>query len=249
MNIHALWCHPRSVSTAFERIMRAREDVDVLHEPFMYHYYLTQTERLFPDFSPEPDHPTSFDGILAMILKRAERRPVFFKDMAYYVVDDLVADVDFCAAMTHTFLVRDPAEAILSYQKKDPGFTSTELGYEAQFRLYEKLRETGLDPLVLSADQLRQTPQETMRRYWARIGMPFAAHAFSWDDSVPKGWESVVEWHDEVLKSGGIKPAQQRPNIGAELEALGSPYIDYDRHHRPFYDKLMAIADIEAHQK
>ena len=35
-----LWSHPRSMSTATERIMRERGDFDCLHEPFMYHYYI-----------------------------------------------------------------------------------------------------------------------------------------------------------------------------------------------------------------
>ena len=58
MKILALWCHPRSVSTAFERVMRERGDLGVLHEPFMYDYYLNQTSRIFADFTPEPGHPT-----------------------------------------------------------------------------------------------------------------------------------------------------------------------------------------------
>ncbi|HUF56321.1 MAG TPA: hypothetical protein VMM55_07145 [Thermohalobaculum sp.] len=30
--IVALWCHPRAMSTAFERLMRERGDMTVLHE-------------------------------------------------------------------------------------------------------------------------------------------------------------------------------------------------------------------------
>ena len=76
MQIHALWCHPRSVSTAFERIMRARGDLQVFHEPFMYHHYLTQTDRPFPDFEPEPDHPRTYADIRAMILDAARAQHV-----------------------------------------------------------------------------------------------------------------------------------------------------------------------------
>ena len=43
--IIALWSHPRSMSTAFERIMRARGDLDCLHEPFMYDYYINRAPR------------------------------------------------------------------------------------------------------------------------------------------------------------------------------------------------------------
>lgn len=35
-----LWAHPRSMSTAIERIMRERGDFDCLHEPFLHYYYL-----------------------------------------------------------------------------------------------------------------------------------------------------------------------------------------------------------------
>ncbi len=135
MRIHALWCHPRSVSTAFERIQRERGDLNVLHEPFMYHHYLTRSDGLFPDFTPEPGHPTTYGDIRQMILDQSVTQPVFFKDMAYYIDADLPGDPAFMDAMTHAFLIRDPAEAALSYQKRDPEFTQTELGHEAQYSL------------------------------------------------------------------------------------------------------------------
>jgi hypothetical protein len=34
----ALWSHPRSMSTAIERVMRERGDLDCAHEPFLYDY-------------------------------------------------------------------------------------------------------------------------------------------------------------------------------------------------------------------
>ena len=39
-DIIALWTHPRSISTAFERVMIERGDFNVLHEPFSYLYYV-----------------------------------------------------------------------------------------------------------------------------------------------------------------------------------------------------------------
>ncbi len=39
--IIALWAAPRSVSTAFERMMMERGDHAVVHEPFSAHYYLS----------------------------------------------------------------------------------------------------------------------------------------------------------------------------------------------------------------
>ncbi|MDH3659971.1 MAG: hypothetical protein OEU92_08075 [Alphaproteobacteria bacterium] len=40
--IIALWCHPRSMSTAIERIMRERGDCRCFHEPFLYDYYVAR---------------------------------------------------------------------------------------------------------------------------------------------------------------------------------------------------------------
>jgi hypothetical protein len=44
--IIALWTHPRSISTAFERVMMERKDFKILHEPFSYLYYVHQDFRL-----------------------------------------------------------------------------------------------------------------------------------------------------------------------------------------------------------
>ena len=51
----ALWSHPRSMSTATERIMRERGDCQCFHEPFMYYYYVHCGERQFPHFDVDPD--------------------------------------------------------------------------------------------------------------------------------------------------------------------------------------------------
>ena len=248
MTIHALWCHPRSVSTAFERVMRERGDLTVLHEPFMYHHYLTTKDRLFPGFTPEPGHPATYDDIRAMIRAKAAINPLFFKDMAYYVTEALPLDPEFTHQMSHAFLLRDPAEAALSYAKRDPEFTRLELGHEAQYRLYTALKELGHDPLVITADQLRRDPQATLRRYWAHVGLPYLAHAFSWDSSVPDGWQSVQSWHQSVLESGQIQRPQEQ-KAALRLAALGPPYTDYAAHHAASYAELCAIADRQAHQK
>lgn len=248
MTIHALWCHPRSVSTAFERIMRERGDLTALHEPFMYHHYLTTKDRLFPGFTPEPGHPVTYEDIRAMIRRSAQRSPVFFKDMAYYIADTLPHDAEFAGEMTHAFLVRDPNEAALSYAKRDPDFTRLELGHEAQARLYNALTALGHDPLVITADQLRSDPHRTVRRYWAHGGLTFLDHAFTWDDAVPDGWGPVESWHTEVLQSGAIK-APETVDTHAQLAQLGDPYLSIAAHHVPFYERMRDIAERQAHQK
>ncbi|MDH3667621.1 MAG: hypothetical protein OEN23_11895 [Paracoccaceae bacterium] len=242
MKILALWCHPRSMSTAFERVMRERGDLDVLHEPFMYHYYLAQPHRPFADFDPDPGHPRGYEAIRDMILAEAKDRPVFFKDMAYYVLDRLPADPGFMGAVTHAFLIRDPAASIVSYHRRDPGFACAEVGLEGQWRLYCALRDAGHSAQIIRADDVRADPAATMARYWSAVGLDDRPDALSWDTAVPRGWESVADWHRDTLQSGAIRPPETGPDPRAELAALGPPWTDYEAHHRPFYDALCAEA-------
>ena len=227
--------------------MRARGDLKVLHEPFMYHYYLTQTERLFPDFSPEAGHPQTYDEIRRMILDLSATGPVFFKDMAYYVLADLPADPEFLQGMSHAFLVRDPAESIVSYHSRDPNFRQTELGLEAQHLLYQALVEHGQNPLVMTADQLRIAPESTLERYWRHADLAYVPDAFRWDDRVPDGWQSVVGWHTDVLEHGAIQKPDETRDYPAEVAELGAPFTDYEAHHRPFYERLRDLAEKQAH--
>ena len=228
--------------------MRERGDLSVLHEPFMYHHYLTSTDRLFPDFTPDPRHPATYVDIRAMIRTKAQAGPVFFKDMAYYVADALPQDADFAAQMTHAFLLRDPIEAALSYARLDPEFTRLELGHEAQHQLYHALVALGHRPMVLTADQLREDPEGTLRRYWAHAELEFVDSAFTWDDRVPAGWQSVKGWHSEVLQSGAIQKPQ-RVDTAKQISELGEPYSDYAAYHAPFYAEMREIAENQAHQK
>ena len=86
-DIYFLWSHPRSLSSALQRVMVERGDLQVLHEPFLYLYYIGDARRTLPHFDPEPDHPASYADIRAMILDTAQSGSVFVKDMCYYVVD------------------------------------------------------------------------------------------------------------------------------------------------------------------
>src|SRR3954468_12186241 len=80
----ALWTVPRSISTAFERVFVEREDFKVFHEPFSVSYYYS-TERSSDRYAEhEPKEEYRYEKVLAEILAPHEK-PVFFKDMAYYV--------------------------------------------------------------------------------------------------------------------------------------------------------------------
>ncbi|QYX56351.1 hypothetical protein K1T73_15030 [Roseovarius sp. SCSIO 43702] len=244
----ALWAHPRSMSTATERIMRERGDLDCAHEPFMYDYYVGRRAGVTPHFDVDPEHPKHYEDIREMIETRAEAAPVFFKDMSYYVMPRLLGDEGFRDRLRHAFLVRMPEAAIASYYRLDKNFTSEEIGIEAQWRHYEGLRDAGHDPVVLRAEDIRNDPRAEMTRLWEGYGLGDAPQAFDWSEETPDDWEAIEKWHGTASATSGIRPMEEgyaeRAREKFEAAAQEAPHLrDYLAHHRPFYERLAEVAE------
>jgi hypothetical protein len=67
-------------------------------------------KKVLKYFEPEPTHPTSYRGIRDMILHASEKRPIFVKDMSYYVSDYIQQDPAFVGRVHNTFLIRNPGK-------------------------------------------------------------------------------------------------------------------------------------------
>ena len=218
--------------------MLERGDMATLHEPFLYLYYVHDGKKRLPHLEVDPRRPTSYEDVRSMILETARNRPVFVKDMCYYVSDHLHDDVDFIRRMASTFLIRDPARSIPSYFRLDPGATLEEIGCEAQYRCFERIGEvTGQTPVVIDAADLADDPAGTLRAYCRALELPFLPRALKWDAELPGAWRDVSGWHAELAGSTGIdKP---RPSSSPGLDA--APHLrDYYEHHLPFYRKMRA---------
>lgn len=244
--IIVLWSHPRSMSTAFERVMRARGDLECLHEPFMYDYYLNRAKRAMPHFTAEDQHPRTFTAIRDMIFDKAEQRPVFIKDMSYYVVPHIFEDPAFLKRLTHSFLVRGLKASILSYAKLDPELTQEEIGIEAQWRLAEYLINNGTTrPIVVQSEKIRQDPRGQMQDFWRAVGLQDRPDALSWDDAAPSDWQQVSGWHQDVMSTKSIRPitAEQEQETDAAFERLVSErphFRGFHDHHAAFHTRLLA---------
>ena len=231
-----LWCHPRSLSSALERVMLERGDMTTLHEPFLYLYYVHDARKRLPHLDVDPHRSASYEDIRSAILDAARTRPVFVKDMCYYVRDRIHDDVDFIRRMTSTFLIRDPARSIPSYFHLAPGVTLEEIGHEAQYRCFERIREvTGRTPVVIDAADLASDPAGTVRAYCRVLEVPFMPRALAWDAELPEAWRDVSGWHAELAGSRGI--ARSRSSRGPDLDA--APHLRrYYEHHLPFYREM-----------
>ena len=236
-----LWCHPRSLSSAVERSMLERGDMASLHEPFLYLYYVHDAKRRLPHHDIDRERPASYEDIRSMILDTARTRPVFVKDMCYYVGDYIHADEGFIRRMTSTFLIRDPERSIPSYYRLDPGVTLEEIGCEAQYRHFERVSEiTGEIPVVIDAADLAEDAAGTLRAYCRALELPFMPQALEWDEKLPAAWQDLSWWHADLAGSRGIaKPARPAGSGRPGLDA--APHLrDYYEHHLPFYRMMRA---------
>ena len=248
--IIALWAHPRSMSTATERIMRERGDCTVFHEPFLADYYVHRAVRELPmlelgDESLGDEKPRDYDAVCHMILEAARDGPVFFKDMSYYVVPRIFDDRGFAGRLVNLFLIRDPRRAIASYHKLDPDVTLAEIGIEAQWRHASFLKDAlGREPLVIEAEAVQADAVGVLSNLWQKVGLPFVAEAFDWSaETVPADWKYVEGWHGDAKASQGIRQSSDDARAVFQAAARNAPHLkDYLAHHLPFYERLKGFA-------
>ncbi len=225
--------------------MRERGDCKVFHEPFLSYYYLHLKTRKMPFLDYASIEAKTYEEIRATLIDNARTRAVFFKDMSYYVLPNILRDYAFCKRLCNVFLIRDPRRSIASYFKLDPNVSLVEIGLEAQWHHYEQLtKEFALPALVIEADALARNPRAQIARLCEFAKLSHDESAFSWKTgTTPDEWRSVEGWHTNVLASLSIREhtndaqqvfaevAQQAPHLKAMLA-----------HHDVYYEKLKAHA-------
>ncbi len=203
MALLALWATPRTVSTAFERMMIERGDHLVLDEPWSRAYYLgpEQHSTRFPITFPESTYAAVESGVLAL----AREQAVFVKDMAYHAAPGISDDA--LASMRHTFLVRDPHAALASLHRQWPDFTADEAGYRAQRALFERVTALqGAPPPVIDSDLLRADPPRIIETWCARIGIEHLPQSLTWSSGMRPEWPLWHDWYENAARSTGFAP-------------------------------------------
>ena len=231
-----LWSVPRSISTGFERMMFERGDFKVIHEPFGYYFYLEAKAKEPVGMQPQEGHPQTFDGTVEMIEAAGADKPVFFKDMAYYVSDD--ADEDFMKKFTNTFIIRDPALTLVSYHKLDPTVTLREIGFESQFKLFELAKKiTGEVPAVVDAEDLLIDAGSVVKQYCEKVGIPFLPESLTWEPEFKQEWKDWEMWHLDAGDSTGFQKDME--DFGYTVDDVPELREMYDKC-LPLYEKMYA---------
>lgn len=230
--ILALWSAPRSRSTAFFRMMSERDDFQVLHEPFSY---LAE----FGHVNVNGEILRTGKDLLARIRRLAEDSPLFFKDTTDERYPAVLDDRRFLRRdATHSFIIRHPAETIASYHAINPDVKCHQIGLEAQYELFEAVREsTGRIPVVVDAKDLVDRPEAVVKSYCAAVSVPYVERALHWRPGPMKEWRPSERWHADVRNSSGFRGESRHYALDVATHPVFGGYLE---HHLPFYEKLRA---------
>ncbi len=233
--ISILWAVPRSMSTAFERMMMERGDHVVIDEPFSRRYYFGPDKRSnrFAEILPG----SSAQEVLTSLEAAAEAAPVFVKDMAYHVVDLL--DTDLLRRFRNSFLIRDPAATLRSLAGHWPDFTDEEAGWDALGAAADAVERIGQPLVVVDAEALCRDPAGVVAAWCSAMDLPFVPEALTWQPGLRPEWELWADWHGATAQAAGFRAPGRPPAPPSESE----PRLReaYERA-LPVYGRLRACA-------
>ena len=234
-NIIGLWAHMRARSTAFLRMMLERGDVFVVHEPFSS--LLDDGTVQVPDGSGGKVQVATEKELIAQLRVLARRKPVFFKDTVEHRYSYLFENSDDVADIIHTFIVRDPAQAINSIFNMKANITSAEVGYEHLYEIFNLSRLlSSRKPIVVDSAALVADPKYVIKEYCRRVGLPFRPNALTWQPGARPEWKRTQRWHEDVSNSSGFNGA-----IGSYRDTVDNNMLlnGFLRYHNSFYLRLL----------
>jgi hypothetical protein len=227
-NLLFLWGTPRSMSTAFLRMMVERGDHEVFHEPFSS--IVVQGWTVVGDRTV-----TSHDELLKLLEERAGEHRVFVKETTEY--DYLTTGGDRIPQVgQHTFIIRDPRRVIPSHYAMNPDMVCDEIGYGYQVEMARRVREwTGVRPYVVEAEELLTDARDAVERYCRHTGMPFLESSLSWQPGDQTVWSRTSQWHRDTAGSSCFT----RPERDYEATVENDRFLyECYWHHRPYYHVL-----------
>jgi hypothetical protein len=233
----AMWSGPRNISTAMMRAWSNRPDTVVIDEPF-YAYYLQRTRA---------DHPAVDEVIAAGEIDPRKviaslsgpvpggKRIFYQKQMPHHLLSEV--DREWLRGVTNCFLIRDPADVIASYTKKNHEPSVEDLGFVRQEEIFDYVSTClGCTPPVIDAADVLRDPRRILQLLCDTVGVQFTDAMLSWPAG-PRATDGVWAkyWYAEVEQSTGFQPFR------AHLSEVPPRLREVHERCRAVYDRLHAV--------
>ena len=213
-----------------------RGDTIVIDEPF-YAFYLKTTGKPHPGSDEVIAHgETDWRNVVAQCgrdLSAPTGPKIFYqKQMTHHLLPEV--DRDWLGSVTNCFLIRDPAEVICSYIKKNEDPTLEDLGFIQQVEIFDWVRSrVNPTPSVIEAEDVLRNPERMLRLFCEAVGVEFDEAMLSWPPGLRETdgiW--AKHWYGEVARSTSFQPYRPKVEpVPARLRAI------HDRC-RECYDQL-----------
>lgn len=208
----AMWSGPRNISTAMMRSWGNRPDTAVVDEPF-YACYLQATRAAHPAAEEViATGETDWRRVVQQLTGDVPggKRIYYQKQMTHHLLPEIGRE--WLRDVTNCFLIRDPAQVITSYIRKNNDPAVEDLGFVQQVEIFELVRaETGAIPPVIDARDVQENPAATLALLCNALGVEFNDAMLSWPAGLRESdgvW--AKHWYTEVAKSTSFRPYMPR---------------------------------------
>ena len=229
----AMWSGPRNLSTAMMYAFGARSDCAVVDEPF-YAAYLATTglehpmrDEILASQSQDPGEVS--ESLIGS--NSGENAHFYQKHMTQHMVPGISRD--WMEHVVNVFLIRHPARVLASYAAKRENPTLKDIGFVQQAELFDHVRALGQTPVVIDSADIRESPEQSLKKLCAAIGMKFDPAMLSW----PKGGHRAdgvwaAHWYGAIHGSTGFAgPEGPLPGLTGELAEISETAL-------PAYQKM-----------
>lgn len=241
---------PRSLSTAFLRMMGGHDDIKIINEPACgvfnkIHY--PHSQGIYTEHALN-----SYYEVNKKIQSAAKDNPIFIKEMSFSFEDFIQYEPDLIKNpnVFFTFLLRDPHHCIISYYKKmSPQVLDYVIsdfdeltGFRALYNSFKLIQNNAVHkPYIIRAEQLYNNANRTVRAFCKHLKLPFKNEILNWNNlgegftgfnewQETKKLQFTHHWHHEAICSRGF----HQPTV-----------YEVDEHFKPTFSEIKN----KAHQK
>jgi Sulfotransferase domain len=233
----AMWSGPRNISTAMMRSWGNRPDTIVIDEPF-YAFYLHATGKDHPGAEEViATRPTDWRKVISSLTNKASagKTILYQKQMTLHLLPEV--DRTWLGTVTSCFLIRDPAEVINSYLKKNDAPTLEDVGFVQQGEIFDWVSQhTEKTPPVIDARDVLLNPERILRLLCDAVGVEFDRAMLSWPSGLRASdgiW--AKHWYGEVAQSTSFQP--YRP----KNERVPEHFREIHKQCRECYERLHEV--------
>jgi hypothetical protein len=211
-----------------------RNDTIVVDEP-LYGHFLRVSGAQHPGREEVlATVDTNGNAVMRSLLSaKMDRRVLFMKQMAHHLLD---IDESFMQQTANIFLIRDPREMLPSLTIQLPDARLEDTGLVKQWQLFEHLKSTGRNPLVLDSRELLLDPSHVLQSLCRHLQIEFCPNMLHWEAGArPEDGIWAKYWYHALHKSSGFSAYVAKAGFPGELAGLLAECA-------PWYEKLFANA-------